>query len=386
MPTASNTYSLPRHPRVWWSRVKYRWPFLIWLGAIVAAALLYLETGRTIAISGVIEVVREEASPIETARVSEIPVRPGQHVLPGDVLVHLDTSALMAERAQVEAQLALDHLQVERQFSRAVADAELRLREMKLRQAMDENRLEVLREQLKSLDQVMNLAVEDASRLAFYRAEAESLARGVALYPDNIKALEDDLRSAREQLEVSRKWSLTTADGTAPNPAGSEAAANLLASLRMREEMYSLRARNTGTVSLVVQAAGDTVGAGTPIVISVVQGSQHVIGYVPESMAHRIEVGASATITRPMQSAQTYAARVTVLGPEILALPARVSPVPGQTIRGRRVVLVIEQQNDFLPGESVNIYLNQPWWMERYRNLFQRFVLKPNPPVAPTSA
>jgi multidrug resistance efflux pump len=368
---SSEPEALPRHPRVWWSRIKYRWPFLVWVAAIVGAILLYLQAGRTVAVSGVIEVIRETAAPLETALLLEVAVRPGEQVKPGDLLARFDASRLMAERAEVEAEMAMDQLQIERQFTRAISDAETRLRDVKLQQAMDENRLQVLQEQLKALDQVMNLAVEDASRLAFYRAEAESLKRAVGLYPATIRDLEEDTRRVREQMKHMREWAAE--DTGAPSNSAAAVAANLIASFRLREEQYALRARNTGTVSMVLQAAGDTVTEGAPVVVTVVRGSQHVIGYVPEAMAHAVNIGDTALITRPIQSGGALSAHVTALGPEILALPTRVSPIPNQTIRGRRIVLVIEEENDFLPGESVNIYLNRPWWMGKYQQLLDRY-------------
>lgn len=370
MTSAPSSYELPRHPRVMWSRIKYRWPFLVWLAAIGVVGYLYLDSGRTVAVSGVIEVVREEASPLETARLAEVYVRPGQQVVPGEPLARFDSAVLDAERAKMQAELAVDQIQMDRQFSRNVLDAETRLREVKFQKSLDENKLAVLNEQLKGLDQVMNFAVEDAARLAFYRAEARSLEQAIKLYPASIQALEEDVEKARQQMASAQDWS----SGVTTNAAG--ATQDIWASFRLREDQYTLRARNTGTVSVVAQAPGDTVKEGTPVVVSVISGTQHIIGFVPESMAHRISVGDTALITRPMQSTETFPARVTVLGPEILALPNRVSPVPGQTIRGRRIVLVVDAENSFLPGESVDIHLNLPWWMKRYQKVLKEYTAK----------
>ena len=192
---------LPRHPRVWWSRIAYRWPFVVWLAAVAACAFLYLHSGQTASVSGVIEVQREEAAPIEAARLVKVHVVPGQAVQAGDLLAEFDAAVLDAEMHEIQAQFALDQLQTERQFTRAITEAE---------------------------------------------------------------------------------------------------------------------------------------------------------------------------------------ARVQVLGPEILALPTRVSPIQGQTLRGRRVVLELNGPADFLPGESVNIHFSKPWWMDKYQSLLERYTRQT--PAAPPGA
>ena len=173
----------------------------------------------------------------------------------------------------------------------------------------------------------------------------------------------------RAQLEVARK-------ANAP-----EAVSSLLASLEQRKSNYVLRARQGGVVSRVLHFAGDVVPEASPVVSLVIANSQRVIAFVPEWMARDITVGRRGWLTRPMQSGNAAVVQVQVLGPEILALPTRVSPIQGQTLRGRRVVLSIEDSAEFLPGESVQIHFSKPWWLDKYQQLLDRYTKQP-PPAA----
>ena len=370
MAAAPEPRPLPRHPRVWWSRIAYRWPFVIWLAAVAACAFLYLHSGQTAAVSGVIEVQREEAAPIEAARLLKVHVVPGQAVKAGDLLAEFDASVLDAEMHEIQAQFALDQLQTERQFTRAITEADARLQDLKLKQALDANRLEALQGQLKDMDKVADASLDTARGYALYRAELDTLTRNAALYPLSLAALEAEAKNARAQLEQARK-------AGAP-----EVLHSLLASLEQRKLSYTLRARQPGIVSRVLHFAGDVIPEATPVVSIVVENSQQVLAFVPEWMSHDILPGREAWLTRPMRSGDAVLAHVVVLGPEILALPTRVSPIQGQTLRGRRVVLDLESPADFLPGESVNIHFTKPWWMDRYQALLERYTRKA-PAAAP---
>ncbi len=360
MGAASHFNTLPRNPRVWWSRVKYRWPFLIWLAAVVACVSLYMRSGHLVAINGVVEVTTEQLAPVETARLLAVRVVPGQQVKAGDILAEFDTSVIDAEIREIEAKAAIENLQIERVFSRAVSDAELRLRELRQQQAADQNRLDALREQFKGIDMAISSTMADARGVAAYRAEQVTLERNLQLQPEAIRSAEGDYKLAQQQLEAARK-------AGAP-----EAVRDLIAALTQRKENYVVRARHSGAVSRVLHAPGDVVAAADPVLSIVAQGAPLVIGFVPEWMAHDIHVGMQAWVTRPLRSGDAIAGAVTVLGPEILALPGRVSPVRGQTVRGRRVEILLQGGADLLPGESVDIRVYRPWWMDRFQRLRDR--------------
>jgi len=88
---------LPRRPAARWKGIRFSWPFLVWLAAIVIAALLFLYSGQTSVLSGVVEVFQEDISPLETARLGTLHVEEGQQVRQNQILAEFDTSILEAE-------------------------------------------------------------------------------------------------------------------------------------------------------------------------------------------------------------------------------------------------------------------------------------------------
>ena len=76
------TFRIPeharRHPRVWWSRFKIRWPLVCWLLAVAAVVYLYYHGGRFSGMSGTVQAVRDLAAPLETARLRDVRVIVGQ--------------------------------------------------------------------------------------------------------------------------------------------------------------------------------------------------------------------------------------------------------------------------------------------------------------------
>ena len=131
--------------------------------------------------------------------------------------------------------------------------------------------------------------------------------------------------------------------------------------MRVKRAACTLRATRPGTVSRVFFHAGSTVAAGATIV-RVVTGDGRVTGFMNETDVHDLAVGMPATIARHSGLGAAFAATVVEAGPEVEALPQRVSPVPGQTIRGRRFILQLSSATDLIPGEAVRIQLQRSVW------------------------
>lgn len=358
---------LPRHPRVWWSRIKYKWPFLVWAAALWAVFQLYTVGARTIRMPGVIEALREEAAPVQDARLVSVQVVAGQEVLPGDVLARFDASLS-------DAELAVEQLQAERQFIAVIAGIGDRLRDLKMRQASEQLRLDVLKAESGKLAELLAAGVEDAARLAYFRAEQQALAKGIELYPAEIAVLEREQAEARTRLEMARAW-FASASGksgvaTNPPPAGLEAIAETVSLMRARQENFILRARHTGTVTRVWFQPGDVVAAGAPAITLLIRGEQRVTGFLGEHISHAVTAGQDVLVepARLAGFAQLTPARIRTISPDVAWLPTRVSPVQNQPIRGRRVSVELLQPIDLLPGEAVNIYVGRPWWIDAFED------------------
>ena len=364
--SATERRRLPRHPRVWWSRIKYKWPFLIWAAAVWATFQLYMVGARTIRMPGVIEALREEAAPVEDARLLTLHVIAGQTVVPGDVMARFDASLS-------DAELAVEQLQAERQFTSVISGIGDRLRDLRMRLASEKLRLDVLKAESRKLEELMAAGVEDAARMAYFRAEQEALAKSVELYPAEILALEREQAEAKGRLETTRRWFAASVEGpgvaTNPPPAGLEAIAETASLLRARRENYVLRARHTGTVTRVWFQPGDVVAAGLPVVTLLIKGEQrNVTGFLGEHVSHAVTEGQEAFVEPARLSgfAKLTPARIRTVSPDVAWLPTRVSPVQNQPIRGRRVSVELLEPIDLFPGEAVNIYVGRPWWVDAF--------------------
>lgn len=349
---------IPRHPAVRWSRFKARWPLLVWLLAIGGAVFFYFHGGQFGGMTGFVDTTREEVGPLETARLKALSVTIGQRVAAGDVLAAMDTTLL-------DTQMAVEKLQIDRQFAAAVSRAEAALRDARVRQAEAAGELEVLSGEIERMDQLLAKQLIDAQMVSRLRARHGALSQALQFYPEMIRGLEDDLDRARRRMETMEAELVTGTAAPATNMAGQadldlEESKQRLGLLDLRRQSYVLRAGANGIVSRIDHQPGDVVQAGIPILSLVVDGVQRFVGFLPEYSAHEVTEGMEAYVSRTA-GGPIVRARVLAAIPEILNLPNRVNPFPAMPVHGRRVVLAPEEPNDLLPGEGVSIYFRRPW-------------------------
>ncbi len=346
------------HPAVWRSRLRLRWPFIVWLLAIVAAVYLSAHGGSYGGMAGVVDVKRELVAPLETARILSVEVTVGQQVKAGDVLVRMDTTILNSE-------MALDKLQAERRFGQAVADARSDLREAKIEQAKYMGEAGVLEAELLRLDGLLKRRLIEAQDVTRIRARYEALAQAVELYPEVISELQEDLALAVQRMETMEAW--LSSDVMVPDTNDVsilewdlETGRRRIGLLHLRRESYILRAQADGMVAQVFHEAGEVGQAGTPILSLIHADTEQVIGYLAESSSHEVTVGMSLFVKANRKNSVPIQGRVISMLPEILGLPNRLNPLPGRTFRGRHVIISLEEENDFLAGEAVTISLEKP--------------------------
>jgi multidrug resistance efflux pump len=221
--------------------------------------------------------------------------------------------------------------------------------------------LEVLSQEVTRLEDLLAQRLVDAQTLARIRAQHAAVAQAVQLHPAAIAALQAQLEEAVGQHQSLRQWLEGLGAGTNTGFSAAPPEAERLGLLELRRRRYTLRAGAAGCVSRVLHQPGDVVSAGQPIVRLVVRGSHRVIGFLPETNARDLTLGMEVFITKRRGGGHSIPATVTALGPEILGLPGRISPIPGQTVRGRRVVFTPGTQIDLLPGEAVSVRVVVPW-------------------------
>jgi len=353
--------------RVWWSRAKVYWPALVWMAALAAFVFMYVSSGPAATMTGVVDVVRESIAPLETARLSKIHVNVGDHVRTGDLVASLDTSIVDSELLFNRTQLVMDGLQIERQFTSAVVDAERDLQTATFGRTTLEVELKAVEDEMRQLEMRLAKRLINEETLSPWRVRKLTLQRELSQYPERVRLLERQLDSARVLRDRMQSYF--------DRPEGSERGAEIEALqlspkarrdsidiLKMRRENYFLRARQDGVVSRIGKEPGEVVQAGEAVLSLVVTGGQRIIAFVPEAHAHSASIGSDVVISRSNGQPRKVRGTVLAMGPEIQTLPSGLGSAPGRAVRGRRIVLRPHEHDVFLPGESVSIRQPGSFW------------------------
>jgi HlyD family secretion protein len=334
-----------RHPVVFWSRIKLYWPLLVWIGAIALAYLLYSFSGRFGRLDGVVRVVRDEIAPIETARVLSVNVVPGQRVDAGDVLIQMDTSVL-------DAQLSIEKLQMERQFTREVQRLDETIRSLELRRAEDQAELNVLNGELKRMEKLLKQNLVDAQSVYSLRARKNILQETVARYPEMIAATKTERAAAYQRQTTLIRFLSGVKQGEEP-----QLEAKSLGLLQMRRDAFALRANRPGIVSRVMCEPYQVLSSGQEALTLIPDAPLQILGFLPESKAHEVKKGMSALISKKYSTITPVKATLIAIGPEVMALPGRISNIPGRRLRGLRLIFKLNEDMPLLPGETVSIHI-----------------------------
>ena len=359
------------HPRLWLRRLLRSWPFAIWLAAGIAFLAFDAGQGQFGGMTGVVETIEEPVAPLQAARLKEICVTVGQHVKAGDLIARMDT-------ALIDAQIAIDRasateqtnavsqyqegiLQLASRLDQSLHDAEVQLENAKQQRQRDTAELAALKVELARREPLLAQRLISEQELGMLRPQIATLEKAVAAYPEVIRTREDLLQSVRQQRTELDKWLRA--------PAGDSVSGAIAQKTRLRadllkatldhslaqKEACTLRAARDSVVSRIASLPGDVVAAGTPVAILVAERSSRVIGFLPEQFVARTPSGMRVLVWRQSGWGRRFRAVITNVSPEIRGLPVRVSPFGAQPLRGRRVVIDIEEDHDLLPGETVRV-------------------------------
>ena len=374
-----------------WLRIRLRlaqvqngWPFLIWLAAVIVLIYLLLFRTGIGTVTGIVDTMAEPVAALETARVTSIDVTIGQRVNAGDILVRLDTFVVDSELRQIEAEMAeaLNSIgNFERQtlgtvktFEDAIKDAQATIEDLKRQQARDTALLAQLEEQQTRYDELFAQKLIDATTAYGMKPNIAGLRSELEAYPfmmDVEQRRLSDAIAARQELYKS----LRLREGEDIRVALSRRAedqqaifdANLKAALT-RQATYTLRATFDGTVSRILHHPGHIVPAGEPILRVITEHSNFVIGFLPEVHMGTLQPGQEAQVWRQHGSNERFPVRVVTVAPEIDTMPARLSVLGTQLLRGRRIIFELMGDHNLVPGETVQIRpVGGAWQEPRWR-------------------
>lgn len=352
-----------------WHRIIRNWPVLAWLLAIAAAFWIYGRSARFGNITGTVDSVVEAVAPLDTARLISIDVELGQRVKAGQILARLDTTVLDAEiaeselsRVETEGSMARDMLQMVRQFEAAVKEAESLLAQTRMEQQGAQGELDQLKKEYSRLLPLIEKRTVTEDAVAEIRPRMAALEEMIKSYPGLIAIAEERLQSAardRDQLIewIGAKEGEDIADAIARRMRERTDVLEESRAFHERERNnYLLRAAKDGIVASIWGDPGEVIVAGMPVIRIVQEKSSQVVGYLPEVYASSMQVGQKAWVWRNSGGSRNrIPAEVTAVSPEVNDLPTRLSPFANQIVRGRRVVLKLLEENDLVPGESVQI-------------------------------
>lgn len=358
-------------PRLWLIRIRRAWPLALWLLAVGLAVLLNQDAERAGGMIGAVETEIEPVAPLETARLLSLHVAEGDSVKAGAVVARMDTAPLDRDLALNEADLAqadstlAGHqqglLQLSRQIELALREAEYALETEKVNEARDTAERDELRREQDRRDALFEKKLineETVNELRPRLAALERILAGYrALQAIHARRLED---MRRAQADMRRGLGLDgdagVADGVARRQAARAAALATIRDLNARQRAgYELRAARDGMVSRIYHAPGDVVASGDPVARLVSMKVDEVIGFLPEIHIHGLRAGQPARVWRRALPGRKFAALIQSIAPEIQTLPGLLSPIRGQSLRGRRVVVRLTGAHDLVPGETVQI-------------------------------
>jgi len=329
-----------KHPSVRLSRLKHRWPFFAWLLAAVTVTVLIYQQGGTRTLAGVGEKQITEINPVEAARIKVIEVATGQEVKKGQRLAILEPSVLETEWASVQAAHALDFRQAQRRFDDARLQAEAELNSLKLNKAREQAELAVLDAEVQRLQGLFDRRLIDGQDLVDLKARREALKAGLTHYPASIK-----------QLEETIAWATSGRQTLA-----AEVSPELRKAYERRKELFELLAPHDGVVASVLRKSGETVSVREVVMTLAHKHSHRVIALVPEERALGVQMGQPFRVQSRMAArGEDVPATVSALSPEIIGMPQQRVLVPGRVVRGRRIILDLQGEHTFLPGEAVQV-------------------------------
>jgi len=375
---------------VFWTR---NWIWLLWFLLLPLVWLLLPLERLFNPITGVVFAETETVGAIETIRIRALPMTVGQRVKPGDVLVEVEGFAEQKDRLE-----ALDHMErmlsirqnaqqqeqgifaLELRTRQLLEDTRVALAEKAMEQARDKAMLEGLRQEAAHLEPMVKQGLIADTELTRLRPQITALTETLASYPMLINALNARLASAEKELEQIQHWKATHQSPLASVQDKTLTAIDDMVGNLEKGAVAYLCAKSSGIVSRIQYAVGDIVPSGTPIIRITADTDISIVGMLRPHQAALVSEGMTLAVVNPFRTTyKRHFAEVTRIEPEVLDLTDPFVPVSRNRFptRGRRIILTLQDAaHDFIPGESVTIYLPPPTLRQKVDQLISQIQWK----------
>jgi HlyD family secretion protein len=372
--------SFSRRLRFW--RRRYL-PLVVWLAAIAAAGFLLERQAYRVDAVGVVELRQVAVAPLVNGALQSIgvdlldPVKEGQLIgLMDDAEVAGELRIAESELSRLEASLAAENqrLVVEqslaqaqnlndfRQFVVNEEQARLDLLDRQVSQETDRvalQRLEILLNRQKQLleEQLIDVAAYDEARLQYANLEKQILENEAAIAVAR-RSLDEAIQR-RSEREKDAESTFPLDPFLQPFRAEIRVQEARIAQLKDQRLQLALKAPVSGHISAVLCRTGQTVLAGSPIVMIADDRSQRVVAYVDEKAGRSIEPGAPVDLRSRLEPHIEINTAVSRVSLHVEEMPARLWRTPLVPQWGMPVLISDVPSGLFIPGEVVQLRLTR---------------------------
>lgn len=297
------------------------WPWVIWLGAAIAVLLLLPGGMNRVRFYGVAERTYEYVSPLESGRLISLNVNLGDPIHAGQLIGELDNQSLATQLLMDQASLMKTRDKV---HSIRYDVENLRLEEAKT--AADLKALEgqwARTEELRAKNLILEQEVEDI------RPQIEATKDVLSHYPKLITQLQERLQVLEKETALFSSNELK----------------------ELQAAQCRLEAQTAGVVAEVLHQPGDVVETGDPVIRISNVSTERIIAFMPEENRMDIAEGERCRVISSA-SREVYYGIVQTVTADIRKLPV-FTGFGDQIMRGRRIVIELEDDVELVPGEQV---------------------------------
>lgn len=297
------------------------WPWLVWIGAAIAVLVLLPGGMHRVRFYGVAERTYEYVSPLESGRLKSLLVNLGDAVHAGQLIGELDNETLASEMLMDQASLMKTRDKVH--------SIRYEVEILKLEQAKVAAELNALEgqwkrtEELRKKNLILEQDVEDI------RPQIAATREVLVHYPKLIAQLKERLEFAERDAELFDVEELKA----------------------LQETQCRLMAQTAGVVAEVLHQPGDVIKTGDPVIRISNVSTSRVIAFMPEEKRMDIAEGERCRIIASANRTMYFGIVKTVTA-DIRKLPV-FTGFGDQILRGRRIVIEIDEGAELVPGEQV---------------------------------
>ena len=362
------------------------WIWLFWLVLLPVVWILLPLERLANPIAGYVAAETENVGAFETVRIRALHVEVGQRVNPGDILIEVEGFAEQKEKLdaldytvkslgvqQNVQQQEQDIFTLEMRTRQLMEDTRVELAMKEMDEARDRATLDGLRKELAHLEPMVEQGLISDIELTRIRPQISALTETLANYPALIRTLNERLATAKTELRQIEQYKEAQQKKFSGMQEETLSALGSTVSSLEQGQVAFIRAKAEGVVSRIQYAVGDIVPSGRPILRTTSQSNIMIMGLLRPYQVDLVREGMVLAVVPPYRAVyKRYLAEITRIEPEILDLMDPFMSVAQKQFpaRGQRMTLTIKEKNhDFIPGESVTIFLPPPTFRQKIDQL-----------------